>query len=216
MQVLVRPLPPRNRRHRRRRLLLLLLRLVQHQKRRRRRHQRGRRSGLPLRGPAMEVENSPPPVHQPVRFDRVTVAPVHHDHPRLLVLQHLPRRQKSFIQQIALTTLQQGKHQLHHRHHQHHQRQRHHHPHLRRVELADSRQLLRHPDFGPISHETLCGVQFTLNPPRFQIFLYSVTSFRFFPKLFSLTFVLLYRSESKLRNIIYFIMVSKNQIVQID
>lgn len=145
--VLVRLLLLRQRR--RRHLRLLQLQIVQQHHPRRRRHQREWRPGLTPRRPAMEVENSPPPVHQPTRFERVTVAPAsHQDHPRLR--QHL----KSFIQQIALTTLQQGNHR--HRHH-HHPLQLHRlHP-LRLVELVESRPLRRHPDFGPISHEMLCG-----------------------------------------------------------
>lgn len=146
--VLVRPLPPRQRRRRRLRLHLLL---QQHHPRRRRHQRRERRPGLIPRKPAMEVENLPPPVHhQPACFERVTVAPAFHpDHPRLQ--QHL----KSFIQQqIALTTLQQGNHR--HRHHHRHHRLHRHHP-LRRVEPVESRLLRRHPDFGTISHETLCG-----------------------------------------------------------
>lgn len=209
MLVLVRPLPPRH--HRRPRLRLVPERAQQHQ-RRRRREQLGRRPGLPPRSPAMEVENSPPPVHQPVPFERVTVAPMHQDHPRLLLQQHLHLRLKSFIQQIALTTLQQGKHQQLHRHHQHHRHR--HHP-LRRVELVDSRPLLRHPDFGQTSHETLCG-HFTCNPLDFNCCtINSVTNFRFFPPDLRLVI----RNQNYGKNIvfiIYFIMVSKKSIVQID
>lgn len=206
MLVLVRPLPPRH--HRRPRLRLVPEQAQQHQ-RRRRRQQLGRRPGLPPRSPAMEVENSPPPVHQPVPFERVTVAPMHQDHPRLLLQQHLHLRLKSFIQQIALTTLQQGKHQQLHRHHQHH-RHRHHHP-LRRVELVDSRPLLRHPDFGQTSHETLCG-HFTRNPLDFNCCtINSVTSFRFFPA--DLRFVIRNQNYGKISFSLFILLwLVKNQL----
>lgn len=95
----------------------------------------------------MEVENLLPPVHQPIRFELVTLpAPVHQDHPRVLLLQ-LQQQLKSFILLLALTTtLQQRKHHPHHRHH--HRR----HP-LQIAGLVQSRQPLRHPDCEPSLHE---------------------------------------------------------------
>lgn len=92
----------------------------------------------------MEVESSLPPVHQPVSFEPVTVpAPVHQNHPRLLLQQQ--QQLKSFILRLALTTtLQQEKH---HHHRPHHRR----HP-LQIAGLVQSRQPLRHPDCEPDLH----------------------------------------------------------------
>lgn len=91
-----------------------------------------------------------PPVHQPARFERVAiVAPVHQVHPKI---------QQSFVQKIiAMTTLQQGKHHRHRRHQHPHHHPRLHHL-LRQLEqVGFHRQLLRHPDFGLISHGALCA-----------------------------------------------------------